>query len=106
MTNNTMLVYVLSILGNVIDEDEDIIIVTETENLAINIAAQKLACVKSTFLRQYGKWCAKRAEEFPSLSPLSYFSWLENAIVAGDIAGVKITARPVVTYDNVNSLEF
>jgi len=106
MTDTTMFVYVLSILGSVIDEEDDITIVTETENLAINIAVQKLGCVKSTLTRQYGKWCAKRAEEFPSLPPLSYFSWLESSIVNGDIAGVDITPKALVTYNNVNKIEF
>ena len=102
---NNMYVYVLVIAGSILNDDEDdFVVVTETKNLAINIAVQKLG--KSTFTRQYGKWCAKRAEEFPSLPPLSYFDWLESSIANDDIAGITITPKFFVTYDNVDKIDF
>jgi hypothetical protein len=98
-------VYVLRIFCDLINEENTLIMVTETENLAINVATTKLIENKA-FIRTYAKYCGKRAEEFPTLPPLSYNDWLESAIANNELDGVTITPSPLVTYDNVMDIAF
>jgi hypothetical protein len=77
--------------------------VTETENLAINIAVTKLIANKA-FIRAYTKYCGKRAEEISTLRPLSYNDWLIDAVTRNELDGVTITEKILITYDNVGGM--
>lgn len=102
MNTTDIFVYVLRIFGDLINEDT-LVMVTETENLAINIATTKLIENKA-FIREYTRYCGKRAEEFPTLSPLSYDDWLADAIKKDKLDGVTITEKTLITYDNVGDM--
>lgn len=105
MTKTDAFVYVLRIFCDLINEEDTLVIITETENLAINIATTKLI-ENRAFIREYAKYCGKRAEEFPTLSPLSYNDWLADAIIKDELNGVTITPKTLITYDNVSDLVF
>lgn len=96
-------VYVLRIFCDLINEEDTLIMVTETENLAIEIALTKLIENKA-FIREYIRYCGKHAEESPTLPPLSYNDWLADAFAKDELYGVTITPRPLVTYTNVSDL--
>ena len=103
-TNNN-LVYVLCIFCELINEEDTLLIVTETEDLAIEIAVTKLIENKA-FIHEYTRYCGKRAEDFPTLPPLSYNDWLADAIAKDNLNGVTITSKPLVTYDNAMDIVF
>ena len=109
MTNNNIFVYVLRIVGSLLDgldeDSEDYVIVTENKNLAINIALTKLVCAKA-HLGSYQRYCRNRAIDFPTLSPMSYNNWLADAIIKDDLNGVTIEPKALVTDDNVKELVF
>lgn len=105
MTNNNIFVYVLRIFSDLINEDDSLVMVTETENLAISIATTKIIENKA-FIREYARYCEKRAEDFPILPPLSYNDWLESAIARDELNGVTITPKTLVTYENVMDTAF
>jgi hypothetical protein len=98
-----LFVYVLRIFCDLINEEDTLIMVTETKNLAIEIALVKLIENKA-FIYEYTRYCGKRAEEFPTLPPLSYNDWLADAIAKDELNGGTITPRPLITYDNVGDL--
>ena len=100
-----LFVYIIRIFGEFINEEDTLTMVTETKDLAIEIALVKLIENKA-FIRDYAKFCGKRAEEFPTLPPLSYNDWLADAIAKDELNGVTITPRPLITYDNVGEMTF
>lgn len=107
MTNNHFFMYVLRIVGSLLDDisddAEDYVIVAETKNLAINIALTKLVCAKA-YINLYKRYCGQRAIDFPTLAPLSYNDWLADAIAKDELNGVTITEKLLITYDNVGDL--
>lgn len=98
-----LFVYVLRIFCDLLNDEDTLIMVAETKDLAIEIALVKLIENKA-FIREYIRYCGKHAEEFPTLPPLSYNDWLADAIAKDELNGVTITPRPLVTYANVSDL--
>ena len=108
MMNTNYFVYVLRIVGNLLDDTgdndtEDYVIVTKSKSLAINIALTKLVCAKA-YINLYQRYCRQRAVDFPTLAPLSYNDWLADAIASDKLNGTTITEKLLVTYDNVGDL--
>ena len=101
MTKNY--IYILTILGALLNEEEDYIVAVEAENLAINIAAQRVMRANNVGLvKQYSKYCGKLATECPMVYPASYDEWLMSSIGANTLVGVSIVKKVLITYDNAN----
>ena len=97
-------VYILTILGALLNEEEDFIVAVEAENLAINIATQRVMRANNVgLIKQYSKYCGKLATECPTVPPRSYNDWLTFSISDNMLVGVSIVEKVLITYDNVNS---
>ena len=96
-------IYILTILGTLLNEDEDFIVAVEAENLAINIAASRVMRADNVgVIRQYSKYCGKLATECPTFHPSSFDEWLRTSIGANTLVGVSIVEKVLITYDNAN----
>ena len=96
-------IYILTILGALLNEDEDFIVAVEAENLAINIAAQRVMKADNVELvKRYSKYCGKLATECPHAHPSSYDEWLKGSIGINAIEGVLIVEKLLITYNNVD----
>ena len=98
-------IYILIIRGDILNEDEDIIITADSKSLIRDIATTKLANCP-TFLREYTRYCRQFAQENPLLQPHSYRTWLMNMIEADELCGVQIMSRVIVTAENFASIKF
>lgn len=97
-------IYILTILGTLLNEDEDFIVAVVSENLAINIAAQRVMRANNVgVIKQYSKYCGKLATECPTVHPSSFDDWLRSSIGANTLIGVSIVEKVLITYENVNS---
>lgn len=95
-------IYILTILGELLNEDEKLIVAVEAENLAINIAAMRVMRANNTgVIRQYSKYCGKLATECPTFHPASFDEWLRTSIGDNTLVGVSIVEKELITYDNV-----
>lgn len=99
-------VSVLTITGETIHEDNDLVIVTETRALALNIAIDKLLRSETDIARKYGKYCTKYAKSFPTLRVISFREWLEKSIDCEELEGVTITPKAVVTAEDLDKIAF
>lgn len=100
-------IYILTILGELLNEEDDVIVAVETEDLAINIAAHRIKKANNVgLIRQYSKYCGKLATECPTVHPASYDKWLNFSICDNTLAGVSIVEKALITYDNVNEIIF
>lgn len=98
-------IYILTILGALLNEDEDFIVVVEGENLAINIAAMRVMRANNAgVIRQYSKYCGKLATECPTFHPASFDEWLKSSIGDNTLVGVSIIEKVLITYDNAGDL--
>lgn len=96
-------IYILTILGALLNEDEDFIVAVEGEGLAINIATQRIMRANNAgLIKQYAKYCGKLATECPTARPSSYDAWLRTSIGANTLWGVSIVEKTLITYDNVD----
>ena len=96
-------IYILTILGALLNEEEDYIVAVEAKNLAINIAAQRVMRADNVgLIKQYSKYCGKLATECPHAHPSSYDEWLKSSICANTLVGVSIVEKVLITYDNAD----
>lgn len=105
MTEKYIFIYVLTIIGSILNEDHTFIVPVESKNLALEIAATKLIGVRA-YMGDYRQYCVTWADEFPTLPPMSYDSWLKEAINNEELKEVTITPKALVTLDNVMDLFF
>ena len=100
-------IYILTILGELLNEEDDVIVAVEAKNLAINIATHRIKKANNVgLIRQYSKYCGKLATERPTVYPASYDEWLNFSIGDNTLMGVSIVEKTLVTYDNVNEIMF
>lgn len=98
-------IYILTILGALLNEDEDFIVAVEAENLAINIAAQRVMRANNVeVIKQYTNHCGELATKCPAIRPSSYDDWLKFSIGKNAIVGVSIVEKTLITYDNADDL--
>ena len=97
-------VYILTILGALLNEDETFIVAAEGEGLAINIATQRIMRANNVgLIKLYSKYCERLATKCPTVHPSSYDEWIRSSIGANTLVGVSIVEKVLITYDNVNS---
>lgn len=100
-------IYILTIRGELLNEEDDFIVAVEAKNLAINIAAMRVMRANNVGLtRQYSKYCGKLATECPTFHPASFDEWLRTSIGDNTLVGVSIVEKELITYDNVGDLVF
>lgn len=96
-------IYILTILGALLNEEEDFIVAVEGEGLAINIATQRVMRANNVgIIKQYSKYCGRLATECPTAHPSSFDAWLRTSIGANTLVGVSIVEKVLITYDNVD----
>lgn len=96
-------IYILTILGALLNEEEDFIVAVEGEGLAINIATQRVMRANNVgLIKQYSKYCGRIATECPTAHPSSYDGWIRASIGANTLVGVSIVEKTLITYDNVD----
>lgn len=96
-------IYILTILGALLNEEEDFIVTVEGEGLAINIATQRVMRANNVgLIKQYSKYCGRIATECPTAHPSSYDGWIRASIGANTLVGVSIVEKTLITYDNVD----
>jgi hypothetical protein len=94
---------ILTILGALLNEEEDFIVAVVNENLAVNIAAQRVMRANNAgVIKQYSKYCGKLATECPTVHPSSFDDWLRSSISSNTLVGVSIVEKVLITYENVN----
>lgn len=98
-------VYILTILGALLNEDEDFIVAVEGEGLAIGIATQRVMRANNVgLIKQYSKYCGRLITECPHARPSSYEGWIRASIGANTLVGVSIVEKTLITYDNADDL--
>lgn len=96
-------VYILTILGELLNEEENFIVTVEGEGLAIGIATQRVMRANNVgLIKQYSKYCGRIATECPTAHPSSYDGWIRASIGANTLVGVSIVEKVLITYDNVD----
>ena len=96
-------IYILTILGAFLNEEEDFIVAVEAKNLAINIAANRVMRANNVgFIKLYSEHCGEIATKCPTIRPSNYDDWLKFSIGNNTLVGVSIVEKLLITYDNVS----
>lgn len=96
-------IYILTILGALLNEEDDYIVAVEAEILAINIAAMRVMRANNVgIIRLYSKHCEMLATKCPTVRPTSFDEWLRSLISDNTLVGVSIVEKVLITYDNAD----